>query len=248
MAKLSAVMIVKNESHNIGRCLDALDWADEIVILDTGSTDNTKEICRARGCRVYEQQKWEGFGKAKQEVVDLAAFDWILSIDADEVLSPALINEIKYLKDLEFFGDAWRLKSQGYYMEKQIKYCGWNNVTHIRIFNKKQSRFKDNPVHEGIVTTQHVRQCVNYYEHFTYRSREEHFSKMRFYGDLGAKSLREKGKTCGRAEAVIRAILKFLKMFIFRLGFLDGYTGLRLCLDSAWGIWYKYNRLRMLYK
>lgn len=243
MTPLSVVMIVKNESRNLPRCLDSLDWADEIVVLDTGSTDDTVDIARSRGCKTANLENWEGFGKAKQAAVELATHDWVLSIDADEVVSPELRKELQGLRQRDFEGLAWRLRRRSYYLGRSIRYCGWQNDAPLRLFHRRQGGFNSKPVHESVATDQKKRTCQGYLYHYTYPTREGHFSRMRLYGDLAARELSDKGKRSNPLEAIIRAKLKFLKMYILRLGFLDGWTGFQLCLNSAWGVGYKYFKL-----
>lgn len=243
MTPLSVVMIVKNEGRNLGRCLDSLDWADEIVVLDTGSTDGTMDIARSRGCKTAGLEKWEGFGKAKQAAVELATHDWVLSIDADEVVSPDLRKELQGLRQRDFEGCAWRLRRRSYYLGRPIRYCGWQNDAPLRLFNRRRGGFNPKPVHESVVTDQKKHTCQAFLYHYTYPTRESHFSKMRFYGDLAARELSDKGKRSNPCEAIVRAKLKFLKMYFIRLGFLDGWTGFQLCLNSAWGVGYKYFKL-----
>ncbi len=243
LTPLSAVLIVKNESAVIERCLDSLDWVDEIVVLDTGSTDATLEICAKRGCKTYSLENWEGFGKAKHEAVNQATYDWILSIDADEALSPTLQKELQSLRERGFAGCAWRLPRRSRYLGKIIRYCGWQNDAPLRIFNRKQGQFNANLVHEGIKTSQRQQTCKNWLEHYSYPTREGHFAKLRFYGELSARQKKEAGKRSNPFAAVIQAVLKFLKMYIVKLGFLDGRMGFQLCLNSSWGVWFKYHQL-----
>ncbi|MGC9361331.1 MAG: glycosyltransferase family 2 protein [Candidatus Syntrophosphaera sp.] len=243
MTPLSVVMIVKNEGRNLPRCLDSLGWADEIVVLDTGSNDGTMDIARSRGCKTAVLEKWEGFGKAKQAAVELATHDWVLSIDADEVVSAELQKELRGLMERDFEGLAWRLRRRSYYLGRPIRYCGWQNDAPLRLFDRRQGGFDSKPVHESVVTDQNKRACQGFLYHYTYPTRQSHFSKMRLYGDLAAKELAGRGKRSSPLEAVIRAKLKFLKMYFLRLGFLDGWTGFQLCLNSAWGVGYKYFKL-----
>ena len=246
--KLSAVLIVKNEEANLGRCLKALQWADEITVLDTGSTDATMKIAADNGARVFVQTKWEGFGKAKQEAVDLARYDWILSIDADEVLSLELQQELIQLRNKAFENCAWRIKRRSYYLGRAIKHCGWNHDAPIRLFNRTAGRFNSNMVHEGIITQMPVRTCRQIMDHHTYPNVESHFAKMRSYSELWAHSESKKGRRSGSLFAIIQGGAKFIKMYLLQLGFLDGHEGFLLCKNSAWGVWYKYHYLARLGK
>jgi len=236
MALLSAVLITKNESANIVPCLATLSFADEIVVLDTGSEDDTCQLAEKAGAKVYRQEKWEGFGLAKRQAVALAKHDWILSIDADERLSEQLQQELIALKEKDFDGKAWHLKRRSYYLGKPIRYCGWQSDAPLRIFNRSQGGFNDKSVHEGIKVEQEKDSCKGLMYHLTYPTVESHIRKIRLYAEL-ADYKRESA-----LSAAVRALHKFLKMYVFKLGFLDGYTGFLLCKNSAWGIWYKYRR------
>ena len=236
MAMLSAVLITKNESANIAACLATLSCADEIIVLDTGSSDDTCLKAEQSGAVVYKQGKWEGFGKAKQQAVALAKHDWILSIDADERLSDELQAELISLKQKDFGGKAWHLKRRSYYLGKTIRYCGWQNDAPLRVFDRRKGGFNDKAVHEGIKVKQEKATCKGLMHHLTYPTLESHYSKIRFYGDLAGL------KRESALKAALRAAHKFLKMYVFKLGFLDGYSGFLLCKNSAWGVWYKYRR------
>ncbi len=243
MPPLSVVLIVKNEAANIRRCLEAVAWADEITVLDTGSTDATVEICRAMGCQTHVLERWEGFGPAKQRAVDLATHDWILSLDADEILSPELESEIQDLQRQDFHGCAWRLKRRSYYLGCPIRHCGWQNDAPLRLFDRRQGGFEPKLVHEGVRSSQEIRTCKGWLHHFTYPTREVHFSRMRFYAELAARQKKEQGRRSHPLEAVLRAAGKFLRMYVAQQGFLDGRAGWQLCRDSAWGVWYRYHLL-----
>ncbi|MCB5246197.1 MAG: glycosyltransferase family 2 protein [Candidatus Cloacimonetes bacterium] len=243
MAKVSAVMIVKNESANLKRCLPVLSWTDEIVVLDTGSEDDTIDLAQSFGCKTAKLDVWEGFGKAKQKAVSLAENDWILSLDADELLSEDLQEELKALSRQDFLNCAWRLKRKSFYEGKLIHFCGWQNDCPLRVFNRLKGNFNDLPVHEGVKTEMEKRCCKGILYHYPYTDKETHYQKMRFYGELRAKELKSKGKKSNPFIAALRGILKFLKMYILQLGFLDGRAGFLLCTRSAWGVWYKYHYL-----
>lgn len=236
MTQLSAVLITKNESSNISDCLKTLTWADEILVLDTGSTDDTLPTAEAMGAKVARLESWEGFGKAKQRAVELAGHDWILSIDADERLSPELIEELIALRKRDFEAKAWHIKRRSYYLGKAIRYCGWQNDAPLRLFNRKFGGFNDLPVHEGIRVSQERATCKSLMHHLTYPTVESHLKKMKLYGAL-ASATRE-----NMFWAALRATHKFVKMYILKLGFLDGYHGYLLCKNSARGIWYKYRQ------
>lgn len=236
MTKLSAVLITKNESANIAACLQTLAWADEIVVLDTGSEDDTIQIAQETGAQVYQLEHWSGFGKAKQQAVDLATNDWILSIDADERLSPELQQELIALRKRDFEQKAWHLRRRSYYLGKPIRFCGWQNDAPLRLFDRRKGGFNDLIVHEGIKVQQSRATCRHLMHHLTYPTLDSHFRKIRFYAELADQ------KKESSLKAALRAAHKFFKMYIANLGFLDGWHGFLLCKNSAWGIWYKYKR------
>lgn len=240
MDTISAVLITKNEASRILKCLDSLSFADEIVVLDTGSTDATIDICQKHGCKVFSSS-WEGFGKAKAKAVSYASNDWILSIDADEVLSEALKKEIIRLRKDGFGQRCYRIKRRSFYLGKMIRFCGWQNDAPLRIFDRRLGSFNDAPVHERVINSAPRHTLKHYMLHYTYPDIESHYGKMRFYAELAANKAIASDKSIAPLSAEIRAGLKFLKMYFVKLGFLDGYTGLRLCLNSAWGQWYKYH-------
>lgn len=234
MTKISAVLITKNESANLADCLERLAWADEIVVLDTGSTDATVQIAQEQGAKVFKLEKWSGFGKAKQQAVHLATHKWIISIDADERLSEALQQELISLRQRGFEDKAWHLKRRSYYLGKAIRFCGWQHDAPLRVFDRTKGGFNDLVVHEGIKVQQSQGTCINLMHHLTYPTLESHFRKMRHYAALADQ------KQSGHLMAAFRAAHKFIKMYVFQLGFLDGWHGFLLCKNSAWGIWYKH--------
>mgnify|MGYP000918028314 FL=1 len=240
MIPISVVMIVKNEESIIQRCLNAVQWAEEICVLDTGSSDRTPQICRELGAIVHFLPKWEGFGKARQQACTLATHDWILSLDADEVVSPGLAAQLKFMKKTGFEKVSYRVGVRSHYLGKAINYCGWQNETHIRLFNRQWAGYNDALVHESLVSSVPVKILPGLIEHYTYPSRKRHLEKMRFYGALGARKLYASGKRTSLAEAFFRAGFCFVKMYLLKLGFLDGKAGFDLCKTSSWGTWYKY--------
>lgn len=241
-SKLSVTIITKNEAVNISRCLNSVSWADEIVVVDSGSTDDTLKICREYNCRIIESN-WLGFGKTKQLAVAQAENDWILSIDADEELTPELQLEIRKLAEEDFGNQAYKIKRTSYYLGKKINFCGWQNDAPLRLFNRKMGGFNDKALHESVITHQQRSTLKNRMEHHTYPTLESHFRKMKFYGVITAEQLKKKGKKSSPFSAYIRGLLKFFKMYLLQFGFLDGINGFRLCKNSAWGVWYKYKRL-----
>ncbi len=248
MHGISAVIITKNEETNITRCLDSVSWADEILVLDSGSTDRTLEICaKYEHCRIL-QTEWLGFGKTKQKAVELAQHDLILSLDADEQITLDLQREIQKLTQEDFSKYIFRIKRNSFYLGRRIRFCGWQNDRPVKLFDRKFARFNEKTVHESVVSRLPKKDLIYMMNHYTYPTRAIHFQKMISYGDLGAEVLFQKRKSSSLTDAFLRAGFKFVKMYFLRLGFLDGWTGLKLCLNSAWGVYYKYKKLCELNK
>lgn len=246
MEKISVVIITKNEEQNIERCIKSCLWADEILILDSGSKDSTLEICRKYDCTIHVTD-WLGFGLTKQLAVNKAKNDVILSLDADEELSNELIEHISNLtkQDLE---SAYKINRRTYYCGKMINHCGWNKDLQLRLFNRKFGNFNDNALHEYVVTSQDFRIISKPIFHYSYPTIAGHIEKINSYTTIAAQSLYEKNKNANFATPIIRGKIKFLKMYFLKLGFLDGSAGLILSVNSAYGVYLKYLKLYELGK
>ncbi len=239
MNRISVTIITKNEERNIARCLDSVRWADEIVVVDSGSEDRTKEICRQYNCVLHEAT-WLGFGKTKKLAVNLASHDWILSIDADEELTPKLINEIKELLKNGPEYQGYRIKRHSFYLGKRVRFCGWNRDYTLRLFNRKSGNFNDKSVHEYVVLNGKISRFKHPMLHYTYPDLSSHQRKIKLYAELSAENMFRAGKKSNLTDARCRAALKFLKMYILQMGFLDGKTGWLLSVNSARGVYWKY--------
>jgi len=246
MNKLSAVIITKNEELNIERCLKSVQFADEIVVLDSGSTDRTIEICQNHDCHIH-QTKWLGFGLTKRKAVSLAKYNWILSIDADEEITTELRERIlNILKNPKF--NAYNIKRISFYLGKKINYCGWNSDFPLRLFNKNYGNFNDKTVHESIIVSGKQARINIPMLHYTYPTIESHIEKMDKYSTLGAQNLFDNNQSISVIGALFRGLVKFLKMYFLQLGFLDGIHGFILCFNSAFGVYFKYLKLWKLRK
>lgn len=240
---LSVTIITRDEAHNIARCLESVRWADEIVVVDSGSTDGTIEICRSFPCRLI-QTEWRGFGPTKRFAVEQAAHDWILSVDADEVITDALARAIRALLDAPPQAAAYRITRRSYYLGNPIRFSGWQRDCPVRLFDRRRGNFGDEIVHESV----HVEGKVASLEgglllHYPYPSLATHLAKMERYSHLAAVQLHERGRSSTISEALLRAGAKFAKMYVLRGGFLDGKAGFVLASNSAYGVFLKYLRL-----
>ncbi|APF18572.1 glycosyl transferase family 2 [Caldithrix abyssi DSM 13497] len=239
MEKLSAVIITFNEERNIGRCLKSLDWVDEIVVVDSGSSDRTVEICETHGAKVVKSE-WLGFGKTKHFAVEQAANNWILSIDADEEVTPQLKQKIQSILKNPDATVAYRIKRQAFYLGRPVKHAGWQKDYPLRLFNRQNGNFNDREVHESVEFNGQVQYIQEPLLHYTYPTISSHIQKMDRYTNLTVGEHAQKATILG---SVARAFFKFLKMYFLKGGFLDGRIGFVLCFNSAFGIYLKYIKL-----
>ncbi len=240
--KLSIVIITKNEEKNIERCLKSVQWADEIVVVDNGSTDRTPGICRQYATKVILQPEWLGFGPLKQVAVNAATHNWILSIDSDEEVSEGLKSEIQtILQRPQFHG--YRIKRQSFYLGKPIRFCGWQRDYPLRLFDRRFGNFNDSIVHESVRLTGHVSKLEQPIFHYTYPTVRSHIERMNRYTDLGLSKLIAQQKSSSLIGAVARGLAKFIKMYFLQQGFRDGRIGFVLCYNSAFGVYLKYLKL-----
>jgi len=242
MNKLSVAIITKNEEKNIGRCLESVKWADEIVVVDSGSTDSTLEICKKYHCKIH-QSSWLGFSRTKQLAVDHCSCGWVLVLDADEEVTPDL--KTKMLDAIKSPGfSAYRIRRRSFYLGQLIKHCGWNKDYPLRLFEKAKGRFDNKIVHESIEMSDGKTATIEEVMlHYTYPDLHSHLSKIDAYSSLGAAELFEQGRSSSISKSVMRGSFKFIKMYFLQLGFLDGKTGFILCINSANGVYLKYLKL-----
>lgn len=241
MNQVSVVIITRNESANIERCLRSVAWAEEIVVVDTGSVDGTPAICQAMGCRVIEAE-WQGFGLTKRLAVDMAANDWIFSIDADEEATPELSAAISIIL-AQPKHNSYQIKRRTYYLGKLIKHSGWHRDYPLRLFNRLFGNFNDKPVHEFVEaagSSGTIDECLY---HYSYPTITAHIAKMNRYSDLSATAEVNAGKTCSFFYPPVAGLWKFIKMFVIRGGVLDGWVGFILALNSAFGVYLKYLKI-----
>jgi glycosyltransferase involved in cell wall biosynthesis len=236
--ELSVVIVAKNEAANIGACLDSVRWAGEIVVLDSGSTDNTQDLCRRAGCRVLSEP-WLGFGPTKKRAVEAASHDWILSVDADERVSETLAEKIRETLESPAF-KGYRIRRHSHYLGRRVRFGGWQYDRPLRLFDRRAGNFNDRQVHERVVLNGPVGVLDEPILHHPYPTLESHISKMTRYAFLGAAEIPARRRTGTWLGAFGHGFQKFLKMYVFQLGFLDGWTGLVLAWNSAFGVYLKY--------
>lgn len=247
MRKLSAVIITYNEARNIKRCIASLqDVADEIVVVDSFSTDATPSICKGMNVQ-FHQREWKGYSKQKNYGNGLASNDWILSVDADESLSEELKSAILFEKE-NGKGFNFSFNRLTNYCGQWIKHSGWYPDTKIKMFNRTEDDWQGE-VHEVLtVDAKKVKRLKGDLLHYSYHTVSDHVKRTDLYSTLGAKELYENGKKPSLLKLLFNPWLKFNKMYFIKLGFLDGMAGLTIALITAYSTFLKYIKLYYLVK
>ncbi len=249
MPPISAVIIAKNEEDKIGLCLDSLKpFISEIVVVDSMSTDRTAEICNEYGCRVI-QREFDGYGQQKQFAVDQAMNDWVLSVDADEILGPELREEMKLLAaagELPF--DAYTIPFSLVYMGRILKHSGVGNESHLRLFNREKGKFTTSPVHEGILTSGATGKLKNRIFHYSYTDISHHLEKINIYTSQAAEGLVNKGRRYSVPAIAFKFPMSFFTFYVIKGGILDGYPGFMWSWLSAFYAALKIAKTRELQK
>ena len=246
MNSLSVIIITKNEAANIATCIESVAWADEIVVVDSGSSDDTPDICRGLGAKVYEHD-WPGFGPQKNRALDYATGDWVLSLDADERVSPELRAEIQSAM-LKGRADAYEIPRLSSFFGRYIRHSGWRPDYVTRLFKRGAGRFSDDLVHERVIVTGSTVKLRQSIMHESFRDAEELLAKIDHYSSAGALMLHKKNRTSSLKQAVAHALWAFLRSYILRAGFLDGREGFMLAVSNAEGTYYRYLKLMLLNK
>jgi glycosyltransferase involved in cell wall biosynthesis len=242
MPRLSVIIITKNEAANIAECLDSVAFADERIVLDSGSTDGTPDIARARGARVEVTSDWPGFGAQKNRALALASGDWVLSIDADERVSPALAAEIREAIDASRAA-VYAMPRLSSFCGRFMRHGGWYPDHVTRLFRRGEARFSDDLVHERLVSAQPAARLSNHLIHYSYLSLEDVIAKLNAYSSGRARDLAARGRKGGLLRALLHAKWTFIRGYILRRGFMDGRHGLILALYNAETTYYRYLKM-----
>ena len=235
--KLSVAIIARNEEARIGDCLESVRWADEIVVVDTGSVDRTVEICHKYTPHVVSRP-WDGYAPAKNAALQLASGDWILSLDADERISDALRQEIAALqhRPLETLAAGYAMPRRNYLWGRWLRYGGLFPDYQLRLFKRGLGGFKARRVHESIVVDGRIERLQHPIQHYSYQGISDVVQRLQHYADLAALDLRDQGQP-GRISALImRPIGRFLRNYVLKQGFRDGIPGLIMAVSYAYSV------------
>ena len=238
MPRLSAIIITKNEAENIGRCLDCLDFCDERIVVDSGSDDETIEIARQRGARVVSRE-WSGFGPQKNFALSLASGDWVLSIDADERVSPALAREIVDAVAVASV-DGYEIPRHSSFLGREMRRGGLFPDYVLRLFRREKARFSDDLVHERVICEGALARLHEPLQHRTVVRLEDAISRIDRYSTAGAAMLVASGRRVSFASGIGHGVWTFFRAYILRCGFLDGREGFLLAVANAEGSYYRY--------
>ena len=243
--KLSVVMIVKDEAQSIASCLTGLEWADEVVVLDSSSSDETVALVKQFTDKVYVDSDWRGYGVQRQRAQSYATGDWVLMVDADERLTPELIDEIKIAVSVNDQSKVYALPRLSYCFGRFIRHSGWYPDYVVRLYPREAAEYTNARVHEKL-DYPGTMQCVKLKHdmlHYTYRDLEHYLVKSAKYAAEWAEQNQQKGKRTSITQGVLHGLGCFVRMYLLRAGFLDGRQGLLLALLSAHSTFVKYSDL-----
>lgn len=242
--KISACIITFNEEKHIAEAIESLEWADEIVIVDSESTDQTREIAESLGAKVLIR-KWQGFSKQKQLAVDQAEHDWIFSLDADERVSVKLKQEILNLKNKTSvdLADGYRIARLSFYMNRPIRHGGWYPDWQLRLFNRTKGKWKNVLIHESIEMEESARVAILKADilHYTVDNAAHHHRMIGSrYAPLAAEQMFARGKTVAPLKIATVGLTTFLQSYILKGGFLDGFAGFCIARFASHHAFLKY--------
>ncbi|MDO6685731.1 MULTISPECIES: glycosyltransferase family 2 protein [unclassified Agarivorans] len=240
-ASISAIIITKNEQDSLKDCLESLSWVDQIVVVDSGSTDGTLELAKQYTQDVYSNTEWPGFGKQKQLAQSYATSDWILAIDADERIDHTLRENIEKMLENPPADTVFNLNELTWVFGRFLKHSGWY-YRHVRLYPRELTTYNDNLVHESVIVPEgtQVAELDGDILHFSYRNIEHYLVKSAGYAKAWADQREARGKRVTLGQGVLHAIGCFAKMYLLKRGFLDGRAGFLIAVLSAHSTFVKY--------
>jgi glycosyltransferase involved in cell wall biosynthesis len=242
MQQISAALITYNEEHNITEALQSLSWVDEIVVVDSGSTDRTLEICRQFTPRIFHRD-WTGYVDQKNFAMDQARHDWIFSLDADERCSLKLQDEIQELARNEFRRSGYRIPRVAFFMGRWIRHGDWYPDYQLRLFDRKHGRWEGGRVHESVRLQEKPEYLSGEIYHFTYGSLSDYLRRLEIYSNLAAFDYQQQGKSSTPLRLFGNPLVTFIKAYLIKRGFLDGTPGFAVAVMGAISVFFKYAKL-----
>lgn len=240
--KISAVLIALDEASRIGDAIDSVQWADEILVVDGGSRDGTREISRSRGARVVAR-RFTSYVDQKNFALDRASHEWVLSLDADERVTEALADEIHSLSQSGFHAAGYRIPRVSHYLGRVVRSTAWYPDHQLRLFDRRHGRWQGMYVHESVRVDGSVEKLRGEILHYSYDSISDHVDRMNRYAELSARQMWESGRRSGIVPAVAYPPLVFLKNYIIKRGFRDAAVGFTISVMNAFYVYLKYIKL-----
>jgi glycosyltransferase involved in cell wall biosynthesis len=247
MPTLSVILITRNEEANLEDCLASLEGiAQQIIVVDTNSTDRTLEIAQKYSATIAQPSDWPGFGPQKNRALDLATKEWVLSLDADERLTPTLKSEILTAIHHNGHVNCFAIPRLSWYCGRFIRHSGWSPDYVDRLFRRGTARFSDDLVHERLIPQGQVAKLNNPILHYSFMNYSQVLQKLDRYSTASAQQAFAKGKTSNPLKAVLHGLWAFIRTYIIRAGFLDGAQGFALAISNGQGTYYRYMKLWQL--
>jgi glycosyltransferase involved in cell wall biosynthesis len=244
MNTISVVVISKDEEKSIARCLGSVRWADEVIVVDTGSADRTPEMAEGLGAKLYRTE-WKGFGRAKQLGVEKATGEWVLSVDADEEITDVLASEIREAVTVDSFA-GYFIPRRTNFLGRWIRHSRWYPDYVLRLFRRQAGAFTSSLVHERVNIDGEVGKLTSPILHYSYPDVDTYLRKLETYTSLAAKELHRKGRKFSLSSLILKPLAAFSRHYITGAGFLDGVEGFMIASLSAFGVMTKYIKLRSL--
>ena len=242
MPKVSVTVITLNEAEHIGAAIDSAAWADEIVVVDSGSTDGTAEIARAKGVTVLSRE-WSGYIDQKNYAADRVSHDWIFSLDADERIPPELATEIRALISSEPSKRGYRVPRVTFHLGRWIRTTDFYPDYQTRLYDRRAARWRGRYVHESVTVDGPVGQLRHDLEHHSFRDLRDQLDRVNHYTTLAARQMSEAGRRAGPLDLLIHPPAAFLRNYVLRRGILDGTAGLTISLVNAYAVFLKFAKL-----
>lgn len=243
---VSVAIITQDEEDRLPDCLKSVAFAVEVVVVDSGSQDNTVEIARSFGCKVFSLD-WLGFARQKQFAVDHCSNHWVLLLDTDERITKEAADEIIDLFRLSKPDlTAYSFLRKNFFRQRWIKHCGWWPERVVRLVDRRKGHFSNNLVHEKWITTGAVKKLDVCIEHYSFRNYSDMIQKMQQYSTLSAREMFQKGKYAGWWSPILHGFWMFIKTYCFKLGVMEGFDGFMISVLNSGGSFMKYAKLREL--
>jgi len=240
--RVTVTIITLNEAAHIAAAIDSASWADEVVLVDSGSTDDTSSIARAKGVRV-ETRAWTGYVDQKNFAASLSSNDWIFSLDADERITPSLATEVRSLLSTEPPHRGYRVPRVTHHLGRWVRTTDFYPDFQTRVYDRRAARWKGRYVHESVMVDGATGRLTGELQHYSYRDLRDHLDRINQYTTLAARQMHESGRRSGPLDLLVHPPAAFLRNYVLRRGFLDGTAGLTLSIVNAYAVFLKFAKL-----